>query len=316
MVSPKTDSHVGEPITLGSIAEKCVAMSAARREHWKRTADELAPPRDTVAEETISIVKGNVSDKACGTKHTASTKGAIAATAPEGTDTAVDNSNVDYHFKKAMDSTSTEDHATPVTSMKHFSSASRTDQRVDGQDELYKGKHAYTNRAPGTGTRRAGPVRAPTNIRTTNVFDYQPNVCKDYKDTGYCGYGDSCIFLHDRGVYKTGWQLEKEFEESQQGAPRDNPKLWQTAHSEDEDERNGSTSKRVKTSTEQLPFACLICRKPFDNPVMTKCQHYFCEACALAHYRKTPKCFACGAATAGVFRKAKNLISVTNDNRK
>ena len=60
-------------------------------------------------------------------------------------------------------------------------------------------------------------------------FDYQPNVCKDYKETGYCGYGglsqcllfrlcwltfplDSCIYLHDRGDYKTGWQLEKEWE--------------------------------------------------------------------------------------------------------
>lgn len=25
-------------------------------------------------------------------------------------------------------------------------------------------------------------------------------VCKDYKETGRCGYGDSCVFMHDRGV--------------------------------------------------------------------------------------------------------------------
>ena len=35
----------------------------------------------------------------------------------------------------------------------------------------------------------AGPIRAPTNIRTTCRFDYQPDICKDYKDTGFCGFG-------------------------------------------------------------------------------------------------------------------------------
>ncbi len=33
-----------------------------------------------------------------------------------------------------------------------------------------------------------------------------------------------------------------------------------------------------------LPFACFICRKPWEeakNPVVTKCKHYFCESCAL-----------------------------------
>ena len=32
-------------------------------------------------------------------------------------------------------------------------------------------------------------MRAPTNVRSTLRIDYQPDVCKDYKDTGYCGYG-------------------------------------------------------------------------------------------------------------------------------
>ncbi len=33
-----------------------------------------------------------------------------------------------------------------------------------------------------------------------------------------------------------------------------------------------------------LPFACLSCRKPWEevkNPVVTRCKHYFCESCAL-----------------------------------
>ena len=30
---------------------------------------------------------------------------------------------------------------------------------------------------------------------------------------GNCGYGDSCKFLHDRGDYKSGWQLDREWNE-------------------------------------------------------------------------------------------------------
>lgn len=54
-----------------------------------------------------------------------------------------------------------------------------------------------------------GPLRASQHLRTTVRFDYQPDICKDYKETGYCGYGDSCKFVHDRGDYKSGWELEK-----------------------------------------------------------------------------------------------------------
>jgi RING finger protein 113A len=60
-----------------------------------------------------------------------------------------------------------------------------------------------------------GPMRAPTFIRATSRFDYQPDICKDYKETGYCGFGDSCKFLHDRSDYKSGWQIEREWEQKQ-----------------------------------------------------------------------------------------------------
>ena len=49
-----------------------------------------------------------------------------------------------------------------------------------------------------------GPAQAPNNVRTINYIDYNPSLCKDYKETGYCGYGDSCKFVHDRGDYKSG----------------------------------------------------------------------------------------------------------------
>jgi hypothetical protein len=36
---------------------------------------------------------------------------------------------------------------------------------------------------------RYGPQQASSNIRVTCRFDYQPDICKDYKETGFCGYG-------------------------------------------------------------------------------------------------------------------------------
>ena len=44
------------------------------------------------------------------------------------------------------------------------------------------------------------PMRAPTNVRSTVRWDYEPMLCKDFKETGYCGFGDTCKFMHDRSV--------------------------------------------------------------------------------------------------------------------
>lgn len=99
---------------------------------------------------------------------------------------------------------------------------------------------------------RKGPIRAPEHLRATVRWDYQPDICKDYKETGFCGFGgvydictiktscrelniltpnenilfflsfllllDSCKFLHDRSDYKHGWQIERELEEGRYGA--------------------------------------------------------------------------------------------------
>ncbi|ORX92999.1 RING finger protein 113A [Basidiobolus meristosporus CBS 931.73] len=177
-------------------------------------------------------------------------------------------------------------------------------------DGLYRGASGYktfiTKRDTAAGNAasskiRAGPIRASSNIRVTCRFDYQPDICKDYKETGFCGYGDSCIFMHDRGDYKSGWQLEKEWEEAQK-----NKRINDFVEEEVEEEE----------SEEELPFACLICREEFTRPVVTKCGHYFCEACALKRYAKTPKCFACSAPTGGIFNTAKQLIAKLNEKKK
>ncbi|KAI8921059.1 hypothetical protein DFJ77DRAFT_426350 [Powellomyces hirtus] len=145
---------------------------------------------------------------------------------------------------------------------------------------------------------RAGPLRGATNVRLSTRFDYQPDICKDYKETGYCGYGDSCIFMHDRGDYKTGWQLDKEWEEKQKGN-NDPNRFLITSDNENDEEEEGSD--------DDLPFACVICRNEFKDPIVTRCNHYFCESCALKQHAKSVKCFICGTATQGLFKPANDL---------
>ncbi|TCD67870.1 RNA-splicing factor [Steccherinum ochraceum] len=158
-------------------------------------------------------------------------------------------------------------------------------------DGLYRGQKAYKSHLQKNKevpkAMRVGPQRASgSTIRTVTITDYQPDVCKDYKETGYCGFGDTCKFLHDRGTYLQGWQLDK---------------LAENPSKQVEDVSDSD-------SDEDIPFACLICRKPYIDPVVTRCGHYFDSACAIKRFAKTPKCAACGAPTGGIFNRADKVI--------
>ena len=43
-----------------------------------------------------------------------------------------------------------------------------------------------------------------------------------------------------------------------------------------------------------------------------RCQHFFCEKCALSHYKKSKRCFVCNEQTNGVFNPAKGMYIMTH----
>lgn len=141
----------------------------------------------------------------------------------------------------------------------------------------------------------AGPIRAPTNIRTTCRFDYQPDICKDYKDTGFCGFGDTCIYLHDRGDTMSGWQLEQAWEVKQKTKKKkqeEEMERFMTNNNGDGDDPSKSTSiagrgeEGLTSADDGLPFACFLSRIAFEDPVVTTCGHYFSQGPLQEHFRK------------------------------
>lgn len=140
-----------------------------------------------------------------------------------------------------------------------------------------------------------GPIRAPKHIRVTCRFDYNPSLCKDWHDTGSCVFGDSCIYIHDRGDYKSGWELEKEWEEEQKKKAKNN------GHVSDIESDNAADDLVI-------PETCPICNGPFSQTVITNCEHFFCEKCALANYAKSGNCFVCNRPTNGTFNDGVKVL--------
>ncbi|CAG07238.1 unnamed protein product, partial [Tetraodon nigroviridis] len=192
-----------------------------------------------------------------------------------------------------------------------FERSQKIQEELTGKedDKIYRGINNYVKfikpKDTTMGNASSGMVRPFFTERSANFFStekgrsehlntsgppsggiYQPDICKDYKETGFCGFGDSCKFLHDRSDYKHGWQIERELEEGRYGAANEE-------------------NYEVSSDEEDLPFKCFICKDSFKNPIVTKCKHYFCEVCALQHYRKSKRCYVCNTQTNGVFNPAK-----------
>lgn len=154
--------------------------------------------------------------------------------------------------------------------LKQAEEALKGKNKASGDDKLYKGINNYTDHRAGFRREQTlaaekaggahGPLRASAHIKVSTRFDYQPDICKDYKETGSCGYGDSCKFMHDRGDYKSGWQLEREYDEMEKVRKR-NLAMGVQDSEDDEDDK--------EEDDDALPFACVICRQPFVDAVMT-----------------------------------------------
>ncbi len=160
-----------------------------------------------------------------------------------------------------------------------------------------KGPSSSSKEAPAAV--RLGPKRAAAETVSTCRFDYAPDICKDYNETGFCGFGDSCKFLHDRGDYKAGWQMDNEWEASlgrAEGAQR---------AASDPNEFLILADDAVQAPSgvpESASNICTICKKELTAPiVMTRCRHKFCQACALGRSRTSPRCATCKTRIDGQF---------------
>jgi len=76
---------------------------------------------------------------------------------------------------------------------------------------------------------------------------------------------------------------------------------------EDDDDK-GEYFLGSDSEDDGLPFVCLRCKESFVNPVVTRCKHYFCEKCAVEHFKKDKRCFVCKEPTEGSFKVATEII--------
>ncbi|UMM22689.1 hypothetical protein L5515_003783 [Caenorhabditis briggsae] len=170
---------------------------------------------------------------------------------------------------------------------------------------LYKGTAMYgakeaKDTAKGNASsmyNRVGPIRASQFLRATVRWDFAPDICKDYKETGFCTFGDSCKFVHDRSDYKHGWEIDEEYEAGKYGVE------------DDED-------YEIRDQDDAFPEDCFICGNPFVDPIVTKCKHYFCTMCALNAFKKSSKCPVCHQNTEKIMNAAKDLINFLKRKKK
>ena len=135
-------------------------------------------------------------------------------------------------------------------------------------------------------TKRFGPTSAPAYLRAATIIDYKPDLCKDYNQTGYCGYGDSCIYLHDRTTYVSGNVLDQRWDEMQ---------------------KKEKESKELTNKAIGSPTICGICKETLHSlAVKTRCGHNFCKDCAFKRFETQPSCAVCGLNTQGIFNDFKD----------
>ncbi|KAK9086168.1 hypothetical protein Syun_028562 [Stephania yunnanensis] len=168
-------------------------------------------------------------------------------------------------------------------------SASASASQTQQQQQLYKGIHGYTDYKAGFEENILSPVRRLVVLMALS--------------------GPLLILGFLLGDYKSGWQLDREWEEREKERKKRNLALAPDVDDDDDNNNNQDAQRNDDDDDEDdsLPFACFICRQPFVDPVVTKCKHYFCEHCALKHHSKNKKCFVCNQPTLGIFNTAHEI---------
>ena len=64
--------------------------------------------------------------------------------------------------------------------------------------------------------------------------------------------------MHDRGDYKFGWQIDKEWEANKALSSNDPNRFLIESENDDSNDED------------DFPFACFICRGPFIDPIVTR----------------------------------------------
>ncbi|EDR26395.1 RING finger protein 113A, putative [Entamoeba dispar SAW760] len=145
---------------------------------------------------------------------------------------------------------------------------------------------------------RAKQTDTTTHFKKNCRYDYQPEICKDFYETGYCGYGENCKFIHDRSLTKSSLTLEREFEENRKHeAQKKTEELMKEQKEADE-------IKLQKEKEQKKETICPKCQKKYNEektPMIMKCGDWICSDCAIG----CKKCPVCNTSTGGVFKAAK-----------
>jgi RING finger protein 113A len=305
----------------------------------KKSEDETDTTNDDDDHETSSSIIRQL--KASKTTASSSSRAAHSTTddddEPTSSSSKLSSSAPVMHSFAASAEASTKDFDSGATRLNDYETSETLDSRsqmeakmqatlsgeTNDQTGEYRGMNSYSSIIAKTqdqirankGTGSQGPLRANTFVRTTSRFDYQPDVCKDYKDTGSCGFGDTCIFLHDRGDYSKGWEIENEWESKQREKKEKDAKamkgMMDNFNSGGNKPSSSASSAGDDESTiakDDIPFACFLCRGPFTDPITTTCSHYFCEACIIASYKEDKTCPICKKDLGGVFNFPEKLM--------
>ena len=110
-------------------------------------------------------------------------------------------------------------------------------------------------------------------------MDHNPELCKPYFETGYCPFGDTCIYIHDRTDYKSGHQLEMEYQQEKKRKAKRLEKMARGSEIDSDDGlrsdedayeiKSGDDNANLDLDSQGYPYVCSICQDDFDEPVKT-----------------------------------------------